>query len=180
MTTLLSFALLGVVAGLDNLQVAAAISMTPLARSRRIAFALAFVVCEAGAPMLGALGIRALLSRVRALEVVDPLVVAACGIAIVCFALTERGVAPIVNSRWTVIGLPLSLSFDNLLLGAGAGAAGVAPLAAAATVGCVSAAMCMVGIVAGARVRRWIPEKIEIVSGVYLVAIAATMWLGKE
>ena len=172
---MIAFALLGVVAGLDNLQVAAAISMTPLSRARRAWFALAFVVCEVGAPMLGALGVRALLPFA-----VAPLVVAACGLTIVALALTERGVAPIVNSRWTVAFLPLSLSFDNLLLGAGAGAAGASPLAAAATIGCVSASMCLLGLGAGARVRRWIPEKIEIVSGVYLVAIAATMWLGKD
>ena len=171
---MIAFALLGVIAGLDNLQVATAISMTPLTRARRSLFALAFVVCEVGSPMVGALGVRALSFDVA------PLVVAACGLAIIGFALTDRGVAPIVNSRWAVIGLPLSLSFDNLLLGAGAGAAGVSPLAAAATIGCVSASMCLLGLGAGARVRHWIPEKIEIVSGVYLVAIAATMWLGKD
>ena len=171
---MIAFALLGVIAGLDNLQVAAAIAMTPLTRARRTAFAAMFVLCEVGAPMLGALGVRAVSVAVA------PLVVAACGLAIVGFALTERGVAPIVNSRWTVVGLPLSLSFDNLLLGAGAGAAGISPLAAAATVGCVSASMSLAGLAAGAGVRRWIPEKIEIVSGVYLVAIAATMWLGKD
>jgi putative Mn2+ efflux pump MntP len=169
---MIAFVLLGVVAGLDNLQVAAAISMTPLTRSRRALFALAFTVCEVGSPMLGVVGVRSLTVGVV------PLVVAACGLAIIGFAFTERGVMPIVNSRWTVIGLPLSLSFDNLLLGAGAGAAGIAPLAAAATIGCVSASMALLGIVAGGRVRSWIPEKIEIVSGVYLVAIAAMMWLG--
>lgn len=169
---MIAFALLGVVAGLDNLQVATAISMTPL--TTRWRFAVAFAICEIASPMLGAMGVRSLSFDVA------PLVVAACGLAIIGFAFSERGVAPIVNSRWAVIALPLSLSFDNLLLGAGAGAAGISPLAAAATIGCVSASMCLAGIAAGARVRRWIPEKIEIVSGVYLVAIAATMWLGKD
>jgi putative Mn2+ efflux pump MntP len=171
---MIAFALLGVVAGLDNLQVATAIAMTPLMRRRRVLFALAFVVCEIGASMLGAAGIRSLSFDVA------PLVVAACGLAIIGFAFTERGVAPIVNSRWTIVLLPVSLSFDNLLLGAGAGAAGLAPLAAAATIGCVSASMALLGMAVGGRVRRWIPERIEIVSGVYLVAIAATMWLGKD
>lgn len=169
---MIAFALLGVIAGLDNLQVAVAVSMTPL--TTRWRFAVAFAVCEIVSPMLGAMGVRSLGFDVA------PLVVAACGLAIIGFALTERGVAPLVNSRWAVIGLPLSLSFDNLLLGAGAGAAGISPLAAAATIGCVSASMALLGIAAGARLRRWIPEKIEIVSGVYLVAIAATMWLGKD
>ena len=140
---MIGFALLGVVAGLDNLQVAAAVSTTPLPRARRLLFALACVVCEVGAPMLGAVGVRALLPFD-----VAPLVVAACGLAIIGYAFTER----ILHSPLTLVAIPLSLSFDNLLL----------------------------GVAAGAHVRRWIPEKIEIVSGVYLVAVAATMWLGKD
>ena len=52
---MIAFALLGVIAGLDNLQVAAAIAMTPLTRARRVWFAAAFVVCEerGGEPEIG-------------------------------------------------------------------------------------------------------------------------------
>jgi putative Mn2+ efflux pump MntP len=30
---------------------------------------------------------------------------------------------------------------------------------------------------AGARIGRWIPKHAELVSGLYLIAIAATMWI---
>ena len=49
---------------------------------------------------------------------------------------------------------------------------------AAATIGIISATMCCFGILGGARIRRWIPERANVVSGLYLIVIAAAMWIG--
>ncbi len=177
---MLQIILLGVLAGLDNVQVAAAISMAPLTRARRILFALAFAACEIGAPLVGLLLIGTLRAHSGVwLDRLSPLIVVACGVTILVLAFRDDDeLETLVNHRWTVIGLPLSLSFDNLLIGISLGTLDYPLPLAAATIGCVSALMCVCGIAGGARLRRWIPEYAEVVSGVYLIATAAMMWLG--
>jgi putative Mn2+ efflux pump MntP len=176
---MLQIILLGVLAGLDNLQVAAAISMTPVTRMRRTLFALAFCACEISTPLLGLLLMNTL--RVRFGHWIDriaPLILVACGTVIIYLALRDNDqLEKLVNNRWTLVGLPLSLSFDNLLIGVGLGTFGYPLPLAAMTVGSVSACMCLFGIAGGTRIRRWIPTHAEMISGLYLIAIAAMMWI---
>ncbi|HXH42072.1 MAG TPA: manganese efflux pump [Thermoanaerobaculia bacterium] len=176
---MLRIVLLGVLAGLDNLQVAAAISMTPLTRTRRVLFALAFCACEMSTPLAGLLLIRLLHARFGVwLDRAAPLIVVTCGVVILLLALKDSDeLEKLVNNRWTVIGLPLSLSFDNLLIGVSLGTLGYPLPLAAAVVGSVSACMCLAGMVGGTRLRRWIPDYAQVVSGIYLIAIAAMMWM---
>jgi putative Mn2+ efflux pump MntP len=178
MTALLQIVLLGVLAGSDNIQVAAAISMAPLTRARRMLFALAFSACEIATPLLGLLLMHSLRARFGPwTERVAPLIVVFCGVVILLLALTGRDeLEKLVNHRWTVAALPLSLSFDNLLIGVSLGNFGYPLPLAAAAIGSVSAAMCVFGIFGGTRVRRWIPEYANVISGVYLIVLAAFMW----
>jgi len=180
MSDVLQIVLLGILAGADNIQVAAAVSMAPLTRARRTWFAVAFCVCEMATPLLGLLLMR--IVQVRFGPWVDrlaPLILVACGIGIVILALKGNDeLERIVNYRWTVAALPLSLSFDNLLIGVSLGTFGYPLPLAAATIGAISATMCLFGILGGARIRRWIPEHANVVSGLYLIAIAAFMWAG--
>jgi putative Mn2+ efflux pump MntP len=176
---MLRIILLGVLAGLDNLQVAAAISMTPLTRMRRTLFALAFCACEISTPLLGLVLMN--LVRVRFGHWIDriaPLILVACGAVIIYLALRDNDqLEKLVNNRWTLVGLPLSLSFDNLLIGVSLGTFGYPLPLAAMTVGSVSACMCLFGIAGGTSIRRWIPAHAEMISGLYLIAIAAMMWI---
>jgi putative Mn2+ efflux pump MntP len=176
---MLQIILLGVLAGLDNVQVAAAISMAPLTRSRRILFAVAFCLCEIATPLLGLLLVGSLRGHFGTwVDRAAPLILVTCGAVIIFLALRDRDeLEKLVNNRWTVVGLPLSLSLDNLLIGISLGTFGYPLPLAAATIGCVSALMCVCGIAGGARLRRWIPEYAEIVSGVYLIVLAAMMWI---
>jgi putative Mn2+ efflux pump MntP len=176
---MLQIILLGVLAGLDNVQVAAAISMAPLTRARRALFALAFCLCEIATPLIGLLLVGSLRVHFGAwVDRVAPLILVVCGVVIIYLALRDRDeLEKLVNNRWTVVGLPLSLSLDNLLIGISLGTFGYPLPLAAATIGCVSAVMCVCGIAGGARLRRWIPEYAEIVSGVYLIVLAAMMWI---
>jgi len=176
---MLHIILLGVLAGLDNLQVATAISMAPLTRARRALFAVAFSACEIGTPLLGLLFIRSLHARFGGwIDRLAPLIVVACGAVIVFLALKDRDeLEKLVNHHWTVAALPLSLSVDNLLIGVSLGTFGYPLPLAAAIVGGVSACMCIFGIVGGMRIRRWIPRHADVVSGLYLIAIAAMMWI---
>ena len=180
MTPLLQIVLLGVLAGSDNLQVAAAISMAPLTRARRALFALAFCACEISPPILGVLLIGTLRARFgRWIDRLSPGIVVFCGVVILFLALRDRDeLEKIVNHRWTLAALPLSLSLDNLLIGVSLGAFGYPLALTAAAVGAVSACMCLIGIAGGTRIRRWVPRYASVLSGLYLIVIAAVMWSG--
>lgn len=170
---------LGLLAGVDNLQVAAAISVAPMARARRTLLMIAFAICEITSPLLGIFFAHAVQSRFAvSFDGIRPLVIAACGVAIVWLALREeKDVGPLINSRWTLIGLPISLSFDNLLIGISVASLGYPPALAALVIGGTSATLCVIGILAGARISRLIPERAELVSGCALIIIAASMWI---
>jgi putative Mn2+ efflux pump MntP len=177
---MLKIILLGILAGSDNLQVAAAISMAPLTRARRALFALAFCTCEIATPLLGLIFVRSLHTRFGiVIDRLAPLIVVACGLVIITLALKDRDeLARLVNHRWTVAALPLTLSLDNLLIGVSLGTFGYPLLLAAAAIGGISACMCLFGIAGGMRIRRWIPEYANVLSGLYLIVIAAMMWAG--
>jgi len=177
MTDLLQIILLGILAGADNVQVAAAVSMAPLTRARRAWFAVAFCACEMATPLLGLVFMRSLHGRFGPwVDRLAPLILVACGAGILILALKDRDeLERIVNHRWTVAALPLSLSLDNLLIGVSLGTFGYPLPLAAATIGTISACMCLFGIIGGARIRRWIPEKANVVSGAYRSVIAVEM-----
>lgn len=171
--------LLGVLAGIDNLQVAAAVSIAPLARARRMLLIAAFATCEIASPLIGVLFAHGLQTRFGiSFDGIAPFVVVVCGLAIVWLALRDDDAAEsLIHSRWTLIGLPISLSFDNLLIGVSAPTLGHPPAQAALVIGGVSATLCVIGILAGTRISRLIPERAELVSGLSLIIIAASMWI---
>lgn len=172
--------LLGILAGSDNLQVAIAISMAPLTRARRALFALAFCACEVSTPLIGLLFIHSLHARFGVwMDRLSPLILVVCGSVIITLALKDRDeLENLVNNRWTVATLPLLLSLDNLLIGVSLGTLHYPLPLAAATIGAISASMCLFGIAGGMRIRRWIPEHASVASGLYLIVIAAMIWAG--
>jgi putative Mn2+ efflux pump MntP len=177
---MLRLLLLGFLAGIDNVQVAAAISVAPLTRMRRVLFATSFAICEIASPLIGVLLAHTLRTRFHvSLDGIGPFVVVACGVAIVWLALRDDDddAKQLINSRWTLIGLPLSLSLDNLLIGVSAVSLGHAPALSALVIGGTSATMCILGVIAGSRISRLIPARAELVSGCVLIVIAASMWI---
>lgn len=175
---MLQVILLGTLAGVDNLQAAAALSLSPLTRERRRLLTVAFVLCEGLAPLLGLL--LAQLVRLPlgdAFDRVAPLVVVGCGVTVLWSAFRDSEGTPVANSRWMLVTLPLSLSLDNLLIGVGAGSLGYPPALAALTIGGISAAMCAAGIAGGARIGSLVPRYGNVLSGMALLVIAASMWI---
>lgn len=166
--------LLGLLVGLDNLQVGAALGLVRMSAARRWAFAGAFALCETLMPLAGlALGQAA---RARAGVWADGIgvaVLALCGILIVVFALRGGDEESLAESRLALAGLPLSLSLDNLAAGVGLGSLGFPVIASALILGLVSGSLCTLGLFAGAQLRRWVPKRAELWSGVYLLALAA-------
>jgi putative Mn2+ efflux pump MntP len=176
---MLRLLLLGVLAGIDNLQVAAAMSIAPVARARRMLLLAAFATCEIASPVTGVVLAHVLRTRFHvSFDGIGPYVVVACGIAIVVLALREREEAEaLLNSRWTLIGVPLSLSLDNLLIGVSATTIGYPPVLAAVVIGTTSATLCAIGVFGGERLSRLLPARAELVSGCALIIIAASMWI---
>ena len=170
---MLELAAFGVLAGLDNLHVSAALGVSGPRRGRLLALAAAFAACEALMPLVGlALG-GALRRAVPVLQTAGPLVLLLVGAAILVQALREDDEAErVVNGGWMILGLPLSLSLDNLLAGVGLGSAGYPVLLSAVVVGAVSGAMCLAGLFAGAAARRWLPARSEAWSGALLMGMA--------
>jgi putative Mn2+ efflux pump MntP len=174
---MLRIILLGILAGSDNLQVATAISMAPLTRARRALFAAAFCVCEIATPLLGVLLVGSLRARLGWSDRLAPVVVVTSGVVILFLAFRDADeLEKLVNHRWTIAALPLSLSLDNLLIGVSLGTLSYPLPFAAATIGTVSASMCIAGMIGGARLRRWIPRHASVASGLYLIVIAVIMW----
>ena len=165
--------LLGLLVGLDNLQVGAGLGLVRMSPARRWAFAGGFALCETVMPLVGlALGQAA---RARAGAWADGLgiaVLALCGILIVVFSLRNEEES-LAESRFALAGLPLSLSLDNLAAGVGLGSLGFPVIASALILGLVSGSLCALGLFAGAYLRRWVPKRAELWSGVYLLALAA-------
>ncbi|PON16532.1 hypothetical protein C2W62_17980 [Candidatus Entotheonella serta] len=166
--------LLGLLTGLDNLNVTAALSLTGVDRARKWLLAVSFALFEGLMPLLGLL-LGAVLRQhfSMASEVLGPAVLAACGAVILYSARADRETAEILEGRWLWFGLPFSLSLDNLLAGVGLGSMGWSVPAYALLIGSISGAMCLLGVLVGERARRLIGDRAEVLSGVYLLGLAA-------
>ena len=173
--------LLGLLVGLDNLQVGAALGLLRMSSALRWAFAAAFAFWETAMPLAGlALGQAA---RARA----DPwgerfgiAVLGICGLLLIIMALrgaTEDVDERFAGSRIALAGIPLSLSFDNLAAGVGLGSFGFPVIASALILGSVSGSLCALGLFGGAHLRRWAPARPELISGAFLMILAAVRGL---
>ncbi len=171
--------LLGLLVGLDNLQVGAALGLVRMSTARRWAFAGAFAFWETAMPLIGlALG-HAARARVGPwAEELGIAVLGICGVLIIVMALRggpegDEAEESFAGSRLALAGLPLSLSFDNLAAGVGLGSLGFPVIASALILGLVSGSLCALGLFAGAYFRRWVPARPELLSGAFLLVLAA-------
>jgi putative Mn2+ efflux pump MntP len=71
-----------------------------------------------------------------------------------------------------IFGLPLSLSLDNLVGGAGLGASGFPPILSATLIGAVCSVLSFAGLFLGSRGRLLWPRRASAISGVWLVLIS--------
>jgi len=135
--------------------------------------AIAFGLCEAVTPLLGLLiGHLVKRSLLSFAEAMGPFILVSCGSLMIGLALKGQDVSKVANSTWMIVGLPLSLSIDNLVAGVGLASAGYPVLFSALVIGLISGAMSLFGLFLGDRVGKWLPEKTEVLSGAYLIVIA--------
>ena len=166
--------LFAVMAGADNFQVGCGLGMLPIGRARKGALAASFGVCEATMSLAGLLAGAFLRTHVfGAASLAGPLALLASGLLVIYLALSHQDLEKVANNGWMIFGLPLSLSIDNLVAGAGLGANGYPVVPCAALIGLVCAAMSLASLFLGVWVRRLLPGGAGALAGAWLVLIAA-------
>lgn len=172
MESLAAVVLFGFMASLDNFQAACALGLLPLMRARKFLLGVSFGFCESTSSLIGLLAGHLLQARFFPGKLAGVAALLISGTAILYLAWKEHELDDLANSRWMVFGLPIFLSLDNLVGGAGLGASGFPPLPSAALIGAICTGMSFGGLFLGSRGRRLIPRHSSALSGAWLVLIA--------
>lgn len=175
MTTLL---LLALTLSLDSFRVSLGLGATRLRPARQAQIALAFGLCDAAAPLVGLMVGQSLVEYFGArVEYLGPLVLCAYGAYVIYVARRCEGEDAAEESRWIVLGLPLSMSLDNLIAGTSLGMIGFPLWLSVAVIGAMSSLMSLAGLWLGGRAVGLLNIKTETLGGVALILIAITLAL---
>jgi manganese efflux pump family protein len=173
---MLSVLILGILVGLDNLQLASAMGLMGLKRNRRWQVTSLFALFEVSMPLVGLLIGHQINETFKELaEWLGPGVMLALGLYLVIRELLEREKEDLVNRPWVWLTLPFLMSLDNLLAGLALGTAGYPIVSTSIIVGLCAGSMCYLGLFIGSRMRQLIPRKLELISGAYLIGMAVFM-----
>ena len=164
--------ILGILVGLDNLQISSAIGLMGLKPKRRWLVVLLFVLFEVSMPLLGLLiGHKLNSSFENIAEWVGASILISLGLYILISEWMEKENQDLVNSKWLLIILPFVMSLDNLVVGVGLGTAGYPVVSTSIIVGLCAGSMCFLGLIIGEKFRglKWI--NVELLSGFYLIGL---------
>lgn len=174
--------IIGVLAGVDNFRAGlglGALSIDPLRRKQMMLY---FLMFESMMPTLGLLAGNYIGESTTADHLANFIgcaILGSLGIYVILNSTLKRKEEKkekekkVLRSYWIIIGLPLSLRFDNLVAGTGLGVLGFPILLSAIIIGGVSGLVSITGLRIGAAVRKKLDsEKTDFVSGVFLLAIA--------
>jgi len=165
--------LLGFALSLDSFRVSLGLGTLKLSRLRQLQIVIAFGVCDALAPLIGLLIGKSLLEFIGPwVEHLGPLLLCAYGVYVIYIAQRYAGREGGETDRWMVLGLPLSLSLDNLVAGTSLGMIGFPILLSVAIIGAMSALLSFAGLWLGRTAVKLVPVKIELIGGVVLICIA--------
>lgn len=172
-----SVLMFGILAGLDNLRVCCSFGLLPLGARCRWQVAAAFVFCELAAPAAGLFAGKAMLSVLGSWAgILAPLITVVCGITVLATAARQDS-EPLHSPLWMT--LPLSLSLDNFVAGAGISPMADAALPAALMIGGISAAMSFVGLFGAAWLRTVFSPlrsaRFEMAIGIYLCLLSVLL-----
>lgn len=167
----------GVMAGMDNFQAACALGMLPLTRARKLALAASFGFCESASSLAGLLAGQFLRAHVFPSGLAGAVALLISGGTILYLSWAERSVESVADNGWMIFSLPLSLSVDNLVGGAGLGASGFPPILSAILIGAVCSALSFAGIFLGGRGRMFVPQHASMISGAWLVTLAVLSFI---
>lgn len=172
--------LLAFVLSLDSFRVSVGLGALKLRPVRQAQLVLAFGLCDGLAPLVGLLIGRSLVRYVGWwTEYFGPLALFAYGVYVIYVAKRCAGKEAKEPDRWIVLGLPLSLSLDNLIAGASLGMVGFPLLLSVAVIGSMSALMSVAGLRLGSIAVNFLRINTELLGGVALVVIALALALEK-
>ena len=173
MATLL---LLGFVLSLDSFRVSLGLGTLKMGALRQAQIVLAFGLCDGLAPLAGLLIGQSFVKYIGTwTEYLGPLMLGAYGVYVIYLARRCAGQEVGDRDGWMVLGIPLSLSLDNLIAGASLGMLGFPLLLSVTVIGGMSALMSLAGLRLGRLAANYFPARAELFGGVALVLIAVTL-----
>ncbi|MBV9094776.1 MAG: manganese efflux pump [Streptosporangiaceae bacterium] len=179
----LNLIILGFALSLDNFRTAVILGPLRFAWRRAIEIALVFGLFDGVAPLAGILLGHDISHKIGD-GIAEPVGAAALGLyglyLIVRALRTSTQEELEAEHCWTIFGLPVPLSLDNLIAGTGLGLLGLSPLVPAALFGTITFLMTLVGLQLGRVVSRFIPIRLrwDLVVGVALIIEAVVLGLG--
>jgi putative Mn2+ efflux pump MntP len=168
--------LLAFVLSVDSFRVSLGLGALKLRPMRQAQLVLAFGLCDGLAPLVGLLIGKSLVRYVGWwAEYFGPVALFAYGVYVIYIAKRCAGKEAKEPDRWVVLGLPLSLSLDNLVAGASLGMLGFPLLLSVAVIGSMSALMSFAGLRLGRSAVNLFRINTELLGGVALVVIALVL-----
>lgn len=182
--------IIGLLAGVDNFRAGIGLGALNIDPSRKKQMMLYFLMCESAMPILG-LFVGNLIGESivknttsdQWLNIIGSVILGSVGVYVILNS-TLKGEEEdekknekkkkVLDSHWIIIGLPISLSFDNFFAGTGLGVLGFHLIVSAILVGGISGLMSVAGLKLGDTLKRKFAseKKTNFVSGIFLLAIA--------
>lgn len=182
---LVNVIVLGFVLSLDNFRTSVLLGPLRMRRARLVLVAINFGLWDGLAPLLGlVLGNYVGDAIGPVADYLGPLALLGYGAYLLVRAW--RVPAPAegddeFEKSWTLFGLPLPLSIDNIVAGTGLGLLGFTPWVPAVIFGVITAVMSLIGLVLGRLAFRLVRNRIniryEIVTGIALIIEAIVLFL---
>ena len=175
---MITLLLLGFALSLDSFRVSLGLGALRLSRLRQLQIVIAFGVCDALAPLVGLLLGKSLLTYVGPwVEHLGPLLLCAYGVYVVYISRRCVGREAVETDRWMILGLPLSLSLDNLVAGTTLGMVGFPLLLSVVIIGGMSSLLSLLGLRLGSMAVNFLSLRAELIGGVVLIVVALSFIL---
>jgi putative Mn2+ efflux pump MntP len=183
---LVNVIVLGFVLSLDNFRTSVLLGPLRMRRSRMVLVAVNFGLWDGLAPLLGVLIGRYLGGAIGPVaDYLGPLALLGYGAYLLIQAwrtpAAGEGDEEEFEKSWTLFGLPLPLSVDNIVAGTGLGLLGFSPWLPALIFGLITAVVSLIGLVLGRLAFRLVRNRIniryEIVTGIALIVEAVVLFL---
>ena len=181
---LINVIVLGFVLSLDNFRTSVLLGPLRMRRARMVLVAVNFGLWDGLAPLLGLVLGHYVGNAIGPIaDYVGPLALLGYG----AYLLVQAWRAPApaegeeeFEQSWTLFGLPLPLSIDNIVAGTGLGLLGFSPWLPAIIFGVITAVMSLIGLVLGRLAFRLVSNRIniryEIVTGIALIIEAVVLF----
>jgi manganese efflux pump family protein len=167
--------LLGFLLTLDNFRVSIGLGTLNIDATRHRHISLAFGICESVTPILGFVIGHSFSSSITPLmQYIGPLIVGGYGAYVILVDRFEKKHL-LIDRYWLIFVLPLSLSLDNMMAGVGLGIIGFQIVPYAIILGTISGLMSLTGLRLGHAIRKYLPNKADLIGGIALIIISVAL-----